>query len=124
MRLHITEQPPMKVPDQWVLEYPMEKRVSAMCEFVEYIFRDYGIALLTYREYAVIILKNVMNDLRSIRTDLQSKGATEQQLKPLDDAVCDNFIRVCDIVKNRNDIEVLNSIQDYDIQNYHLECHT
>lgn len=101
------------------LEYDSHKRVSAMCEFVGYIFRDYDIAILNYREYAAIILKGVMKDLKKIRKKLISKKITEEEIKPFDEKVHSSFKNICTILKNRNDMEVLNTIKCYDIKNYH-----
>lgn len=122
-RCHVTFFPEReyKEPEPYMLEYTMEDRIYAMVgehQFIDYIFRDFGMALFTYREYAVQLLEDVMNSLRKIRKTLQKKGASEEQLKLFDKKVHDCFEITMNVVKNRNDTELYNMIIKYEIEKY------
>lgn len=114
-RLHITPQSCEDEIEEWTLTFPIEKRISAQCDFVHYLFRDFDIAILTYPKSAALILLDVMKNLKTIRDHLKSKGATEEQLKPFDKAVHDGYNNVCQVVLNRGDQKVYKKIKCYDL---------
>src|SRR3972149_8728433 len=82
--LHVTDY--VKEEDNsipWEHSFPMDKRIEAMVghhRFIEYIFRDFSMALLTYRESALILLEDAMKSLVKIRTNLALRGATDEDL--------------------------------------------
>lgn len=126
-KLHYTEQESsFKDEKEYRLQFPMEKRIHAMVSndgYITYIFRDFDIALMTYREYAVQLLQNVMQGLTENREKLLFRGATSTEIKMFDDKVHSSFKLLCKILEQRHDLEVLKDIKDFDIKNYHNEFH-
>jgi len=81
-------------------------RIEAMAgnhEFIEFLFRDYDNALLTYRESALILLDGMIKSLNIIRQKLSDKGATEEQLKRYDDKIKKCFSCTMRVIQNRID---------------------
>lgn len=124
VRCHITDFPEReyKEPEQYRLEYTMDDRIYAMVgehQFIDYIFRDFDMALFTYREYAAQLLEDVMNSLRKIRKTLSEKGASNEQLRVYDQKIHTCFERTMKVIKDRNDTELYEMIIGYEIEKYH-----
>lgn len=124
-KLHITQHESLfKDEKKYILEFPVEKRIRAMISdngFITYIFRDFDVALMSYGEYAVQLLQDVMTGLTKIREKLLLKGATPIEIKLFDDKVHSSFNSLCKVLEHRNDLEVLEQIKNFDIVNYHNE---
>lgn len=130
-RLHYTEFPETPEPDSYELNFPVEKRIRALTKehgLLDYVFRDLGRAVLTYHRDAIILIDHVMSSITEMRNDIKSSGAAEFQLKEIDERVCKNWYSMLDYIKSRStdkknpnrfhDLEMLNDIKSYDIQNY------
>lgn len=103
-------------------DFNIDKRINAMVKehgFIEYIFRDFDVALMGYGEYAVQLLKDVMVSLINIRNRLLSAGATQEHMKLYDIKIHQQFHRLLGILENRSDFEVLEQIKDFDIKEYY-----
>ena len=132
--LHVTVFPDVEYiePEPYRLQFTMDDRIFAMAgnhQFIEYIFRDYDMALFTYREYAAILLEDVMNSLRKIRNTLSERGANEEQLRTYDEKVHVCFERTVNVIKHRaedennaqknEEQELYNTIVGYEIDRYY-----
>lgn len=119
---HITDfinDRPEEIPYQH--DFNIDKRINAMIRehgFIEYIFRDFDMALLTYGEYAAQLLQDVMLSLTKIRIKLIEKGA-ENRIKSFDQKVHEQFHKLLGVLERRQDFEILEKIKDYDIKEYH-----
>lgn len=120
--LHITnfiDVQPDEIPYQY--DFNIDKRINAMVRehgFIEYIFRDFDVALMTYGEYAAQLLQDVMLSLTKIRVKLIEKGA-EDRIKLFDQKVHEQFHKLLGVLERRQDFEILEKIKDYDIKEYH-----
>lgn len=132
-KLHVTEKKgELKKVEEYQYKFDMEKRMRAMVgdkQFIDYVFRDLGLALLTYRDSAVILLEGVMASIRKIRDTLKSKGASDEHLAVFDSKVRKCFGDVMRDIENRlksdnnityeEDMRLLRQVEKYDIDNYH-----
>ena len=102
-------------------DFNIDKRINAMVKehgFIEYIFRDFDMALLTYGESAIQLLQDVMMSLTKIRTQLVSRGA-EHRIELFDQKVHEQFHKLLRVLEQRRDFEILKKVKDYDIKEYH-----
>lgn len=117
------------------LNFSIDKRINALAghhRYIEWTFASFNEAIQAYGIDAIETLNSVLESLVHIRNKLKNAGATDEQLKPYDNKVCECFNLVLSTIKNRinsdddsynqQDIELLNSIKDYDICNYHTGC--
>lgn len=104
-KLHITNYIKEDIEEiPWEYSYPIEKRVEAMIGhhgFIEYIFRDFSIALISYRESALILLEDIMKSLIKIRSNLALKGASDEDLLKFDTKVHICFQNTLNTIKER-----------------------
>lgn len=132
--MHITDYHTEELPEipKWEHSFPIEKRIHAMVKhhgFIEYIFRDFDLALISYRESAIILLEDIMKSLKKIRSNLALKGATDEELMSFDIKVHNCFQKTLDVVKTRindpmnnnieADKELLISLESFKIYEYH-----
>lgn len=99
--------------EQWKHDFPMDKRVHVFTQykgFIDYVFRDYDVALMMYKDTAILHLEAILSSFAAIRNKFESKGATPEQLKIFDDKICDSFKSSINVVKNR--VETLKKIND------------
>lgn len=118
---HITDFPERPEELPYEHDFNMDKRIHAMVKehgFIEYIFRDFDIALMTYGECATQLLQDVMISLMRIRNRLVEKGA-EGRIELFDQKIHEQFHRLLGILEERKDFEILKKIRDYDIKEYH-----
>jgi hypothetical protein len=135
-KLHVTDYIKDVIEEKpWELTFPIEKRVNAMVgdeehKFIDYVFRNYGEAVLVFRETALLDLEDIMKyRVRKIRKILESKGATSEMLKQYDNKVHKCFAKVVKVVEdkamnpcNKNqkeDMELLMKLKSYAIYQYH-----
>lgn len=117
------------------LNFSVDRRIKALAghhRYIEWTFASFNEAIQAYGIDAIETLNAVLESLVHIRNKLMDNGATEEQIKVYDDKVCECFSLVLSTIKNRinsddntyiqQDIELLNSIEDYDICNYHGSC--
>ena len=74
--------------EQWKHDFPMDKRVNVFTQykgFIDYVFRDYDVALMMYKDTAILHLEGILTSFAQIRNKFESKGATPEQLKKFDD---------------------------------------
>lgn len=130
-KFHLTYFPETPQPESYELEFPVEKRIEALSKehgLLDYVFRDLGRAVLTYHKDAIILVNHVMLSVSEMRQDIKSSGAAEFQLKAIDERVFKDWYYMLDYIKSRStdkknpnrnlDLEMLNDIKSYDIQNY------
>ncbi len=113
--MHVTEQPIVELGEveQWKHDFPMDKRINVFTQykgFISYIFRDYDVALMMYKDTAILHLEAILLSFTQIRNKFESKGATSEQLKMFDDKICDSFKVSINVVKNR--VETLKKLND------------
>ncbi len=99
--------------EQWKHDFPIDKRVNVYTQYkglIDYIFRDYDVALMMYKDSAIIHLEYILRSFIEIRNRFESKGATPEQLKKFDDKICDAFKSSINIVKNR--VDTLKQLND------------
>ena len=118
---HITDfgERPEAAPYEY--DFNIDKRINAMIKkhgFIEYIFRDFDIALLGYGECATQLLQDVMMSLMKIRTRLVERGA-EHRIELFDHKVYEQFHKLLGVLEQRRDFEILEKIKDYDVNEYH-----
>jgi len=136
VRMHVTDFHTEELPEipKWEHSFPMEKRIHAMVRhhgFISYIFRDFDVALITYRESALILLEDAMKSLKKIRSNLALRGATDEDLNKFDNRVHMCFQKTLDVIEtriedptNKNkeaDIELLSTLETFKIYEYHKE---
>lgn len=105
-------------------DFNMAKRINVMVKhhgFIEYIFRDLGIAVVTYNEFAVQLLEDILHTLLKIRTTLKEKGATEEQLAVYDAKIYTCFHTMIGVLEDLEAYDILEQIKEYDIKNYHVK---
>lgn len=134
--MHVTDFRTDELPEtpKWEHSFPIEKRIKAMVRhhgFIEYLFRDFDVVLITYRESALILLEDAMKSLKKIRTNLALKGATDEDLNKFDIKVHTCYQKTLDVIKRRindplndnkeADIELLSVLESFKIYEYHKE---
>jgi len=105
----------------YVHDFNMDKRIRVLVGhhgMVEYIFRDLAFAIITYDEYAIQLLEDVIKTLSTIRTKIKSKGATDSQLNEYDDKVYTCYRHMLTSLHTSGFIEP--KLLNYDIINYYL----
>lgn len=136
VNLHITEFPEnLSEVEQWKHDFPIDKRVNVYTQykgFISYIFRDYSVALMIYKDTAILHLESILGSLREIRNKFESKGATPEQLKMFDNKIFECFQSTITIVKNRvevlkrvnheslkDEIELVKKLESFNIEDYY-----
>jgi hypothetical protein len=119
IRMHVTQFPETKDDEVevWKHDFPMDKRVNVYTQykgFIDYIFRDYDVALMMYKDTAILHLEAILSSLCDIRTKFESKGATSEQLELFDNKIFSAFESSIDIVKNR--VETLKRVKHPSLQ--------
>ena len=117
------------------LNFSINRRIEALAghhRYIEWTFASFNEAIQAYGIDAIETLNSVLESLIHIRNKLITAGATDKQLEIYDNKVCVCFGLVLSTIKNRinsddntytpQDVELLNSIKDYDIYNYHNGC--
>ncbi len=117
---HITDfgERPEEIPYQH--DFNIDKRINAMVRqhgFIEYIFRDFDVALMTYGECATQLLQDVMISLMKIRTRLIDRGA-EHRIELFDQKVHEQFHKLLGVLEQRQDFKILEKIKNYDVKEY------
>lgn len=119
--------------DHYVLKYNMEKRISVMVTdhgMIDYTFRDFNNALLTYRDLVIKLLNSTLDSIVKTRTKLINKGATEEQIHIYDSKVIQCFNKSVEIIKNRchsenshmeEDLKLLYEVMLLNIHDYYNE---
>lgn len=120
--------------EHYTLKYDMEKRISVMISdhgMIDYMFRDFNNALLTYRELGTKLLNSALDSIVKTRTKLINKGATEEQIRIYDSKVIQCFNKSVEIIRNRaenpenprmeDDLKLLCDINRANIHNYYNE---
>lgn len=120
--------------NHYVLKYNIEKRIYAMVRdhgMIDYTFRDFNNALLTYRELGTKLLNSALDSIVKTRTKLINKGATEEQIHRYDSKVIRCFNKSVEIIRNRatnsenlcieEDLKLLCEVNRLNIYNYYNE---
>ncbi len=120
--------------EHYALKYNMEKRISVMISdhgMIDYMFRDFNNALLTYREFGIKLLNSALDSIVKTRTKLINKGANEEQIHKYDSKVAKCFNRSIEIIRNRaenpenpyieEDLKLLCEINRANIHDYYNE---
>ena len=117
-----------------MIAYNMEKRINVMVKYhghIDYMFRDFDNALLTYRKLAVKLLDSALDSIEKIRKKLIERGATTEQIYIFDSKVKKCFNKSIDIIRNRvnnpeyehieEDSAILCEILRLNVDNYYNE---
>lgn len=120
VKFHVT-QFPEKIPDDnlWEYHFTMERRIDVFTQykgFIEYVFRNYDMALLNYGDSAFLHLEAILKSFKQIRNKFEEKGATQEQLRMFDEKIQSCFNRTVQIVKNKT--EELAMIESEDLQKH------
>lgn len=117
--------------DHYAPKYNIEERICAMVTdhgMIDYTFRDFNNALLTYRELVVKLLNSTLDSIVKTRTKLINKGANEEQIHRYDSKVIRCFNKSVEIIKNRchsenpymeEDLKLLSEVNRLNIRNYY-----
>lgn len=122
------------VEEMWEHDFNISKRINAMTKhhgFIEYIFRDFDVALISFRESALILLEDVLKSLRKIRNNLAVAGASDEGLTKYDKKIHDCFEKTLNVIRERikdpnnhnieADKELLTTLESFKIYEYHKE---
>ncbi len=120
--------------EKWEHDFNINKRINAMTKhhgFIEYIFRDYGFALISFRDSALLLLEDVMKSLRKIRDNLVTAGATDDDLSKYDKKIHECFEKTLNVIRERikdpqnyqveADKKLLATLETFKIYEYHKE---
>ena len=135
VRLHVSDLKREDIAEEkWEYDFNINKRIHAMTKhhgFIEYIFRDFDIALISFRESALILLEDVMKSLRRIRDNLATAGATDEDLEKYDKKIHECFEKTLNVVRERirdpqnyqleADKKLLATLETFKIYEYHKE---
>lgn len=105
----------------WEHSFPISKRVNVYTEykgFIDYVFRDYSIALLNCGETALFHLEAILRSFKEQRYRFELKGATPEQLKQFDDKIYACFEITVHEVEDRT--KVLAETNSEELQ-YHMD---
>lgn len=137
MKFHVTHFPEVPIQDEplWSYYFTMEKRIDVFTQykgFIEYVFRNYDMALLNYGDSAFLHLEAILRSFKEIRDKFEAKGATPEQLKMFDEKIQTCFEKTRNIVKNKTDelskiesedlqkhLELVNKLDKFDIKEYY-----
>ena len=135
VRLHISDfNKEDMMEEKWEHDFNINKRIHVMIKhhgFIEYIFRDFDIALISFRESAIMLLEDVMKSLRRIRDNLAIAGATDEDLNKYDMKIHECFQKTLNVISERiknsqnyqkeSDKELLSTLESFKIYEYHKE---
>ena len=85
---------------------------------IDYMFRDFDNALLTYRKLAVKLLNSTLDSIVKIRKKLIDKGATAEHIYMFDSKVKKCFNKSINVVRNR----VYNPENEYIVKDSIVLC--
>ncbi len=122
VKLHITDNlKESSEVEEWKHSFPIDKIINVYTQykgFISYVFRDYDVVLMMYKNTAILHLEAILKSFREIRNKFESKGATPDQLKSFDDKIYECYNKTINVVKNR--AETLKKIKHEEYQ-YHVE---
>lgn len=135
VRLHVSDfEREDIVKETWEHDFNISKRINAMTRhhgFISYIFRDFDVAIISFRESAIILLEDVMKSLRRIRENLALAGATDEDLNKYDMKIHDCFQKTLNVIRERiknpqnyqveADKELLTTLEKFKIYEYRKE---
>ena len=135
IKLHITDFPRDDIMEEiWEHDFSINKRINVMIKhhgFIEYIFRDFDIALISFRESAIMLLEDVMKSLKRIRDNLAIAGAMDEDLNKYDMKIHECFQKTLNVISERikdpqnyqieSDKELLSTLESFKIYEYHKE---